>query len=222
MFSNGVIRAGLLVGLCFVSRAEASPIEYTFSGTLAQPFNGSTQFSGTLAYDTALPPYPGIQSSPGWSYYAGMSPDPSSPIGNVTFNLPNTPFWSFGNIVNSEVIVAHTQGTDGFFIQEQFPFTGGENLTAEIGFSNNNLTQPGPFDSSKLPASLKLADFNQGANLTVWGTTADGQQINVVGTITSLVPPQPIPEPTTLLVFAVVGAGIIFRRRRARENETPR
>ena len=121
MFANGVRRLILIAGLvCGVSSAQASPITYDFSGTLSQPYNGSTQFSGTLTYDTDLPAYPGIVPSAGWSYYSGVPTDPTAPVVSLTFNLGNTASSSFGNIVNDEVIVAHTQNTDAFFIYEQF------------------------------------------------------------------------------------------------------
>jgi hypothetical protein len=216
MFSKNWIRLSVIVGFAScVSAAKASPVSYTFSGTLAQPFNGSTQFSGTLSFDTNLPPHSGIQPSPGWSYYSGIPADGSSSPVFLTFNLGNTPSSSFGNVVNSEVIVAHTPTSDGFFVYQQYPFAGTQNLSAEFGMSNNNLTQPGPFNASTPPGSLNLADFNVGANLTLWGETADGQQVQAVGTIASLIPPRmpPVPEPAPFVLFAVLGAGLIARRR---------
>jgi hypothetical protein len=226
MFSNRVIRLSLIV--CFMgcgSFAEASPVGYAFSGTLAQPFDGSTQFSGTFKYDTNLPPDPNINPSPGWSYYLGTPTDPSSPPVSLTFNLGNTSSSSFGSADNIEVVVAHTPSSDGFFINEQFPFQGRQNLTAEIGLANNNLAQPGPFKSSSLPSSLNLTDFSIGGNLTFWGTTADGQQVNVVGTVTSLVPDLNAPETATLAVFIVLGAGLCLHRavlRISSGHSTPR
>jgi len=210
MFTNGIRRLGLMVCIvCCVSPAQASPISYAFSGTLSQPYGGSNQFSGTFTYDTDLPPYPGIQGSPGWSYYWGVPSDPTEPPVSLTFTLGNTPSSSFGNIVNEELVVAHTQSSDGFFIQEKFSYAGGQNLSAEIGMSNNNLLQRAPFNSSNPPSSLNLANFDIGSNLTFWGKTADGQQVNVVGTVTSLVAVSAVPEPTSLLVFfMVLGAGL--------------
>jgi len=69
---------------------QASPISYEFSGTLSQPFNGTTQFSGSFTYNTSLPAYPGIVPSPGWSYYSGVPTDPTAPVVSLTFNLGNT------------------------------------------------------------------------------------------------------------------------------------
>jgi len=222
MFTKVVLPLGLMVCLaCWVAPALASPITYAFSGTLSQPYGGSSQFSGNFTYNTDLPLYPGIQPFPGWSYYSGVPSDPSAPAVSLAFSVGNTPSSSFGNVVNDEVIVAHTQSSDGFYIYEQFSYRGGQNLSAEIGMSSNNLVQRGPFTSTNPPSSLNLADFNNGANLTLWGTTADGRQINVVGTITSLVEVSAIPEPSSLLVFIVLGAGL-FRRLRTsscRRNE---
>jgi hypothetical protein len=145
----------------------------------------------------------------------------------LTFNFGNTASSSFGNIVNDEVIVAHTMSSDAFFIYEQFAYKGGQDLSAEIGFVNNNLAQPAPFNSFGPPASLSLSEFNMGGNLTFWGTTADGQQIDVVGTITSLVAASSVPEPGPILVVLAMGAGFLGYRRRSnaaqarkRENET--
>ena len=217
MFTNSVRRLGLMVCLlCGVPSVQATPISYEFSGTLSQPFDGSTQFSGTFVYDTDLPPYPGINPSPGWSYYSGVPADPTEPVLSLTFNLGNTSSSSFGNIATDELIVAHTSASDAFYISESFGYAGGENLYAEIGMVNDNLVYRGPFTSTIPPSSLSLSDFSMGANLTLQGTLAGGQQVNVVGTVTSLTPVgiegQPVPEPASLLVFfLVLGAG--FSRR---------
>jgi hypothetical protein len=68
MFTNGLGRIGLIALLfCEASPALATPITYTFSGTLDQAYNGSNQFSGSFTYDTDLPLYQGIGPIPGSS-----------------------------------------------------------------------------------------------------------------------------------------------------------
>ncbi len=204
-------RLGLIVCLVLAaSSAQASPVSYSFTGTLQQPLDGSTQISGTLVYDTDLPTYPGITPSPGWSYYTGVPNDPTAPISSLTFQLGGETSSSFGTPSNLEVIVAHTATSDGFFIQEQFNGPSGPNVSAEFGLSNDNTAQPGPFTSSAPPSQLNLADFSIGSNLNVFGKTADGENVNIIGTITSLTPTAAVPEPSTALVFALLGGGLAF------------
>lgn len=232
MFSNGVRQLSFMTFLlCVATSVHASPISYEFSGTLSQPYNGSTTFSGTFVYDTDLPLYVGIQPFPGWSYYSGVPANPSEPVLSLTFKLGNTSSSSFGNIVNDELIVSHTQGGDAFFISEGFGYANGENLHAEIGMSSNNLVARGPFSSTNPPSSLNLSQFNNGANLTLMGTLAGGQQVNIVGTINSMVQlgadgnpipdGNPVPEPASVLIFVVMGAEIC-RRLRLRDRRRHR
>jgi hypothetical protein len=214
MSHSAIGRLGLVSCLLFaVSPAGASPVSYAFSGTLQQPFDGATQFSGTLVYNTDLPTYPGIQPSPGWSYYSGVPGDPSAPASALTFQVGNTSSSTAGTLNNLEVIVAHTSASDAFFIQEQFIGPHGQNLLAEFGIGNNNLVQRGPFSSLSPPASLKLSDFSNGGNLTLSGENGSGQGFNVVGTITSLTPLSQVPEPSSVLVFTSLGAGLVTLRR---------
>jgi len=220
MFTNALRHFVMIVCLvCCVSSANAAPVSYAFSGTLDQPYNGSSQFSGTFTYDTDLPLYPGITPFPGWSYYSGVPADPTEPVLSLTFKLGNTASSSFGNIVQDELVVAHTQSNDAFYINETFSYTGGQNLTANIGMVNNNLVYRGPFNSTAPPSSLSLTSFSMGAQLILQGTTAGGQYESVVGTITSLTPltggggPPSVPEPASVLVFLVMGAGFAVHLR---------
>jgi hypothetical protein len=187
-------------------------VSYAFTGTLQQPYDGSTHFSGTLVYNTDLPTYPGIQPFPGWSYYSGVPADPSAPVSSLTFQIGNTPSSAFGTVSNLEVIVAHTQADVAFFLQEQFRSPAGQSMMAEFGIGNNKLVHRAPLTSLAPPSSLSLSDFGDGANLTLYGQTANGQWVNVVGTITSLTP---VPEPSAPLVFAAFGLGLAGYRRAA-------
>lgn len=205
-----------LVGflLLAVSTADASPVSYAFTGTFRQPFEGSTQFSGTLVYNTNLPSNPGIQPFPGWSYYSGVPTDPSAPVSSLTFQIGNTPSSNFGSVDSLEVIVTHTQSNDGFSLSEEILGPSGSYLFPELAMVNDNLVQRGPFTSTDLPATLNLSDFSMGANLTLNGRGANGQGVNVVGTITSLTPIGQVPEPSTALIFVVLGAGFAGLSRR--------
>ncbi len=81
-----------VIGVCLVccaASAHAAPIGFAFNGTLSQPYDGSTQFSGTFYFDTNLLPF-GINTPPpssGSVAYVG------APFGNgvvaLSFNLGN-------------------------------------------------------------------------------------------------------------------------------------
>jgi PEP-CTERM motif len=223
MFTTGVRWIGLAAVLvCGVSPAWATPITYAFSGTLDQPYNGSSQFSGTFTYDTDLPLNPNVQPYPGWSYYSGVPVDPSEPPLSLTFNLGNTPSSSFGTLQSSEMIVTHTQGGyDGFYIEEQLQSNsssgGGQSVFANIGMVNDNSIQNGPFTSTNPPLSLNLASFSMGAQLDITISPSNGQGATYVGTITALVE-TPAPEPASLLVFGILGAGLWRKHRRASQG----
>ena len=227
MFTNGVRWIGLIAVLVWgVSPAWATPITYEFSGTLDQPYNGSSQFSGTFTYDTDLPLNPNVQPYPGWSYYSRVPVDPSEPPLSLTFNLGNTPSSSFGTMQNIEMIVTHTQGGyDGFYIEEGYsPNSVSGNapsVFANIGMVNDNSIQNGPFTSTNPPLSLNLASFSMGAQLDVTISPSNGQGAAYVGTITSLVETS-APEPASLLVFGILGAGLWRRHRRASERSKGR
>jgi hypothetical protein len=222
MFTNALRHFVMMVCLAFcVSSASASPVGYAFSGALDQPYGGSSTFSGTFTYDTDLPPYPGITPFPGWSYYSGVPADPTEPVLSLTFNVGNLVSSSLGTIAQDELIVSHTQGGDAFYINETFGYANGQNLMANIGMVNNNLVYRGPFTSTDPPSSLNLASFSKGAQLILQGTLAGGQDVNVIGTITSLTPltsgggPESIPEPASVIVFLALCAGFVVHRRTA-------
>ena len=210
MFRAGTLGLGVVVCLIGgVTPAPAAPItyEYSFSGTLAQPYNGSNQFSGTFSYNTSL--LPGYQT-PGMGDYI----DPTAQAVSLSLNIGNTSSSTFGpveTVVPPSVGVGHSPKMDSFSIGEGFSGSGAE---VRISMINDNTIAPGPFNSTSLPASLDLASFNMGAGVYFQGPDDNGQTF---GTITSLVP-IPVPEPSNLLIFAALGACAcgLGRVRRAR------
>ena len=221
-----VILASLVAS---ASSASASPVMYAFSGTLSQPFNGTTQFSGTFAYDTSTPQ--SWSTSPGVGVYSSLATAPSDPPASLTFNVGNMTAPSFGSILETVVTVVHSQASDQFEIDlnlnngnnqsgQNYP---GQysNIVESIQFTNNNLISPGPLSSTGLPSTLNLADFNNfGSRFLIDGWLADGQYVEVLGQITSLTPlggtgglASSVPEPSTVLVFLVMGASLVVSRR---------
>jgi hypothetical protein len=214
MFTAGVRWLCVIACLvCGASPALASPITYAFSGTLNQPYNGSTQFSGTLTYDTDLSLNPQVQPYPGWSYYLGTAPASSEPAASLTFHLGGTSSSSFGPVANIEVIVAHTPSNDSFNLFEQFSPANGLPVWANFGISNNNTIKSAPFSSTSLPGGLNLPDFSNGASLSFGILPASGPEQVYSGTITAMVP---TPEPASVLIFGMLGVGLWASRRARR------
>ncbi len=211
MFNAGVRWLSVIACLvCGASPALATPITYSFSGTLDQAYNGSTQFSGTVTYDTDLPLNPQINAYTGWSYYLGTPPVSTEPPASLTFKLGGTSSSSLGPVSNVEVIVSHTQDNDSFNLFQQFSPANGLPVWANFGISNNNLIQSAPFASTSLPGSLDLPAFSTGAQLTFGILPASGPEQVYTGTITAMVA---TPEPASLLVFGILGAGLWASRR---------
>jgi hypothetical protein len=221
-----------IVGICLmccVASASASPVGYAFSGTLSQPYDGSTQFSGSFYYDTSLVSI-GVLTPPptlGSIEYQG---EPTRDGGvNVSFNLPGNlgSAWLSpnGEYTYPYVVVTHTQSNDSFAVNQTFDGQPGQGLLAVVTLGNNNVTQPGPFSSTSLPSSLNLGDFNLGAQFFLYGTTSpSGPYINISGTITSLTgdgDPAAVPEPSSVLVFLVLGTGLALRLSKRRESAKP-
>jgi hypothetical protein len=220
MFTTSVRWIGLITILvCGASSAQAVPITYAFSGTLSQPYDGSSQFSGTFTYDTDLPVNTNIPPYPDMTYYSGVPADPTEPVLSLTFTLGNTPSSSFGYIDSDELSVTHQpSGSDAFDISEQFIANSGSgsgpsSVFAGIGMTNNNLVQRAPFTSTSPPSSLNLANFSMGASLTVEMNFSNGTGQMYAGTITSLEAVTATPEPASFLVFGILGAGLWVSRR---------
>jgi hypothetical protein len=210
MFTAGVRWLSVITCLvCGASPALASPITYSFSGTLDQAYNGSNQFSGTLTYDTDLPLNSQVQPYAGWSYYLGTPPVSTEPPASLTFTLGGTSS-SLGPVSNVEVIVSHTQANDSFNLFEQFSPANGLPAWANFGISNNNTTNPAPFTSTDLPAGLNLSAFSNGAQLSFGVMNGSGLEQVYTGTISSMVA---TPEPASVLIFGILGAGLWASRR---------
>lgn len=211
MFTPGVRWLTAVACLvCGASPALASPITYSFSGTLSQPYDGSTQFSGTVTYDTDLPLNSQVQPFTGWSYYMGTPPVSTEPPASVAFTLGGTSSSSLGPVSNVEVIVAHTQDNDSFNVFQQFSPANGLPAWANFGISNDNLSNTPPLSSTGLPTGLNLSAFSNGAQLTFGVMNGSGPEQVFTGTISAMVA---APEPASLLVFGILGVGLWAGRR---------
>ena len=240
MFTKGLRRLGLMALLMGqMAPIHADVISYDFSGTLSQPYDGASTFTGTFTYDTDLQLSPTIAPSANGIYYSGTPVNPTEPLVSMTFNLGNTPSSTFGGggISEQEVFVSHQQGTpyptasqDVFQIYEKVG-TGSDAVYAELTLTNNNLVQPAPLTSDSPPSQLSLSDFSMGGTLALWGGGPDAgpRGLDELGTVTALGggttsasggSESPVPEPASLVVFASLGAAFcaFVRRNRGRQE----
>ena len=70
--------------VCLATSTQASPITYDFSGTLAQPYKGSSLFSGSFSFESSTAGFDGAKLVSG---YAGASA--SLTIGGQTYRFQN-------------------------------------------------------------------------------------------------------------------------------------
>jgi hypothetical protein len=222
------IRPLLLAALILcgtASRGTASPISYEFSGTLAQPINGSTAFSGTVSYD---PTVSGLSN--GNSFSSSVGANATLIVGGQSFDFVDHSFSAQGS-PSSYQFDANSKGQG-----DNFTFVGpvsasvapsatnppntdtsaeGASMTLHLGDPSGTTF---PSSSPNLPA-LNLSNFSvRELNATIiWPSTGGMNSTppsgtTLTGTITSLSPePQAAPEPSTLALCAMIGIGLAVR-----------
>lgn len=214
----------ILTALISVARAE--PLTYQFGGTLTQPFEGSSQFSGTFTYDTSSPLF-GTQSDPTVATYSGALGTPMS----ATFTLGGLSSTSLGTPEGATLAVFHRPTEDAFIIEFRYPEPADAGPfpavpQVAIGFRNNNVVGINPLNSTSIPSMLNLSAFNDGGQINYQQPIDHAQMVNLVsGTITSLQlvsgnptpdpgpgPVNSVPKPTSLCLFGALGLGECLRR----------
>jgi PEP-CTERM motif len=205
----------LIWSLCLIAPAgHASPIGYDFSGTLAQPFLGSSRFSGTFTF----------QPDPTGTGSIWYGDGPTGAIGatltigakTYTFSIPNDPPRGTQVPLGGPPPVSYSFGRDSSGNGVSF------DLYANNGWIVGSPSQPYasmqlhladptgtafPLPSPDMPL-LNLNDFS----VRQFTSTPVPNGPSLVGTITVLAPI--VPEPPTITLFALVGLGMAARRRR--------
>jgi hypothetical protein len=195
-----------------VSSAQASPITYDFSGTLAQPYKGSSLFSGSFSYEHSSPGFStgtvasgtegarATLSIGGQTYtFQNLTVNPESGTAHPVDAAPNV-WWMFN----------HNNGSGGdTFDLHANNGIGANPPTAPMAAMTIHLADPTgtafPASGLTMP-SLNLNNFSvrQFSFSASPGTTA------MVGTLTSL---QVVPEPSTIAMAVLVGLGLVLKRR---------
>jgi hypothetical protein len=223
MFKNPVRHFAL--GFCFAcccTSVNAAPIGYAFSGTLDQPYNGATQFSGNFTYDTDLPLTNSGNTSQ-FSVYSGVPTNPTEPPVSVNISIGSTS-WSFAGGID----IMYSQVEDAFTVYGLPISVGGQQVYGQITLPYYHPGGPGIFSSGVIPTSLNLAEFNFSPGINFFGTNASGQVTDLAwGTINSLTPlaggggESPVPEPSSIFVFLIISAGLAGRLRTSSNRKKP-
>jgi hypothetical protein len=189
---------------CLVTSAQASPITYDFSGTLAQPYKGSSLFSGSFSFESSTSGYSGSSLVSG---YAGASA--SLTIGGQTYQFQNvTTDSGSSQTPNVWYQFDHNTSTGDAFT-----------LLANNGVSTGAAASPGatmtihlydPTGTALLPtgSTLPSLDLNH-FSIRQLSFSSASTSSGMLGTITTL---QAVPEPSVLAFVTLVGLGLFLRR----------
>jgi hypothetical protein len=223
MFKNPV--RGSLIGFCFVcccTPANAEPISYAFSGTLIQPYDGATTYSGNFTYDTDLPLTNSGNTSQ-FSDYSGVPANPTEPPVSMNISIGNTS-WSFSGGVE----IMYNQVEDAFTVYGPPISVSGQQVFGSLVLPYYHPGQPGLFSPGAIPSSLNLAEFNASPGINFFGINANNQQTDLAwGPINSLTPlagvggESPVPEPSSVFVFLIISAGLAVRLRASSYRQQP-
>jgi PEP-CTERM motif len=199
--------------VCLVTSAQASPITYDFSGTLAQPYNGSSLFSGSFSFESSTAGFGGGNLVAG---YAGASA--SLTIGGQTYQFRNNTSGDTGTgqaasqdvqIPNVWYQFVHDKSAaDSFNLiaSNGVKVDSVQSPVAMMSIHLNDLTGTALSPSGLTLPSLDLKDFS--TRQLTFSPSPDAPAI--LGTITNL---QAVPEPSTLAFVFLVGLGLVMRRK---------
>lgn len=212
---------GLIVALTVCSTTQAAPITYSFSGSLEkQSFasgsvphaQGDLNFSGTFFYDPGLPAstLQNQSNASGQSianYQEGAAGIAPGTYFGMTVTVGGETFTTTGHTQWDQLTVS--SGKDSFNVSAAFDLlTGpsGEHVSLSIGFTN-----PDTQVHSSIAPPPNLDGFTRAG----FGLMQDGWLQTGQLTSFQLVSPAAVPEPASLLVYALGCVGLAITRRGA-------
>ncbi len=184
----------------FPQSLQASPITFAFTGTLLEPVNGSSSFSGFFTVESNPNPPPGITSVT----QQGADVSATLNIGGQVINYANT-------TPDSLFVQAMVNAQPGL------PILNGPNVsTTEFGLFGGDSTGPNRFDITLYNPGVNdwltnLATLSLPAihSDSFFFSNASGDPDDV-GSITSLTL-VPAPEPAMIVVYLAILAGLGLR-----------
>jgi hypothetical protein len=182
---------------CASAVSYAAPVTYDFAATLNSPIDGSNQVSGSFSFFSNTP---GVQ--------VGTTLELSSP-NPATLSFANQSITAGADPMANQIKLVDLGSSDTFSVAAQFQ-NGVKTVELNLDVIDPTGKALGQSSFEEIPP-LNLLDWSQH---TISITMTPGEQVD--GTLTSLeqAPTQvaPVPEPGTLVVFAVVGGGVLAHR----------
>jgi len=141
------------------------------------------------------------------------------PLVDNFINGTNGATGNFETTVSLEITVGDDFGSDqinfsasGDTIPSAIAVSGIDFVEIDIILQDTDETA---FSDDSLPATLDLADFEEASlSFLAGGSSSSSLASFVQATITSITPTTPVPEPSTLLLGAMAGLGMLARRRK--------
>jgi hypothetical protein len=194
------------IALYIPAALGASPITYDFAGTVSQPVDGSSQFSGSFTIDS-VPNVP--VATPGGS---GSVVGEDGAAVSVTVHIGGQTLTYFNTAQNAENVF-FSAGYGGTIEVPPAPMSVGFELTAQsdaghqAGFRLDFARSAGNFDVSEL-ANLASPSYSSSVAVSI---DPGGQGQEIQGSLASIELVS-APEPCTLAVFGLMAlAGLAHR-----------
>jgi hypothetical protein len=182
---------------CVSAVSYSAPVTYDFAATLNSPIDGSNQVSGSFSFFSNTP---GVQ--------VGTTLGLASPY-LATLDYANHSITVSAQPLTTQAKLVDLGSLDTFSFTTQFQ-DGGKPVGLDLELVDPTGKALGRSPFLEIPP-LNLQDWSQH---TISIALTPGGQVN--GTLTSLQreQPQAVPEPGTMVVFAMLGVGVLARRLR--------
>ena len=205
MLNRLAFAAAMTVLISAPQLVVADPITYDFIGTLSQPADGVTTFSGSLTFN-AIPT--GADVSPGGAYVteAGSEVSLSLNLGGQVFDFQNNALYSPATLFLEKLPGPYDESAQPSVLFSVFT------SSSQFGFWMKFVSP-----ATNIPTNLATLSLPPSTSSVDIVTNNPGQgYVQSQGVISSIELVPSVPEPGTLAIFAALGVSAMWRTRRWR------